>query len=76
MEVRKTLRKAEDTQYGAFTAGVRPPGHEKGLWIMRPTEAEEDAKSKESILPQVGDKITKRKVEMMNAKFFLRRATR
>ena len=76
MAVRETLWKAEDAQYGASSAGVLPPGHEKGIWIMRPTETEEDAKSIESILPQIGDKVTKRKVEMMNAKFFLRRATR
>ena len=70
------MRKAEDTQYCAFPAEVRPAGHEKALWIIRPAEAEENEESKESILPQVGDKISKRKVEMMNAKFFLRRATR
>ena len=29
MEVRKTLRKAEDTQYCAFPAEVRSAGHEK-----------------------------------------------
>ena len=76
MEVRKTLRKAEDTQYCAFSDEAKPVGIEKGIWIIRPTEVDEDDKSKESALPQVGDKTSKRKVEMMNAKFFLRRATR
>ena len=51
-------------------------GNEKALWIIRPVEADENEKSKESTLPQVGDKISKKKVEMMNVKFFLRRATR